>query len=214
MASGQEALLLWCKENTSGYKGVNITDFDSSWKDGLALAALVDKFFPGKLVFATLSPKRPQKSLQLALDIAERSGISPLLDSSDILAENIDKAAMITYISQFYKMFGSISRNATKRPSVVVGKDATICPECSKPLSGTTVQALSRNWHPECLNCTECKKSLSGGVKIMNIKDKPYCSVCGKKAFTSTLVLCYHCYCSSNPTCLGSVLVGWVWECQ
>lgn len=184
MASGQEALLLWCKENTAGYKGVNIKDFDSSWKDGLALAALVDKFFPGKLAFATLTPKRPEKNLQLALDVAERNGISPLLDASDILAENTDKAAMITYVSQFYKRFSS--NKSIKRPSLVVGKDASVCPQCNKPLAGTTVQALSRNWHPECLNCTECKKSLSGGVKIMNIKDKPYCGICGKKAFTST----------------------------
>lgn len=193
MASGQEALLLWCKENTKGYKGVSIDNFSDSWKDGLALAALVDKFFPGKFIYATLSPKRPTKNIEIALDVAERNGISPLIDASDFMVENIDKAALITYLSQFYKKFSNSNQPKKKHVSVVVGKEATICPQCSKPLSGTTVQALSRNWHPECLTCTECKQSLSSGVKIMKIKEKPYCGVCGKKAFTSTYVY-YHYY--------------------
>ena len=186
MASGQDALLQWCAENTKGYKGVAVKDFDVSWKDGLALAALVDKFFPGKLVFSTLSPKRPEKNIQLALDVAERFGVPPLLEASDVMGENVDRGTMITYLSQFYKKF-SAPAGQKKLPQVnlIVGKEGQTCPKCDKPFSGTTVQALSRNWHPECLVCTECSTSLTGGAKVMNIKDQPYCSDCGKKAFAS-----------------------------
>lgn len=189
-ASGQDALLLWCQENTKGYKRVCIKDFDDGWKDGLALCALVDKFFPGKLNFETLSPGKPDKNIQLALDIAERNGISSLLDIEDLIGDSPDKAALITYLSQFYQKFGKAktSRNPSnvmKSINVVVGKESTICSKCQQPLSGSSVHALSRNWHAECLTCKECGKSLVGG-KVMNIKDNPYCSDCGKNAFTAT----------------------------
>ena len=183
MASGQDALLLWCKENTKGYKHVDINDFEASWMNGMALAALVDKFMPGKLVYATLSPSRAEKNIQLALDVAERNGIPAIIDPEDILhPDKADKATLITYLSQFYKKFSAPRRGHPI--SVVIGKESTICPKCEKPLSGTTVQALARNWHTECFKCTKCDKSLVGG-QVMNIQKEPYCSACGKASFES-----------------------------
>lgn len=48
-ASTQEELLRWCQEQTAGYPGVHVTNLSSSWADGLALCALVNRLRPGLL---------------------------------------------------------------------------------------------------------------------------------------------------------------------
>lgn len=34
--SGKQALLLWCQRQTSDYRNVSVTNFTTSWSDGLA----------------------------------------------------------------------------------------------------------------------------------------------------------------------------------
>lgn len=39
-------LLNWCQRQTEGYRNVNVTDLTMSWKSGLALCALIDRYRP------------------------------------------------------------------------------------------------------------------------------------------------------------------------
>lgn len=39
-------LLSWCQRQTEGYRNVRVTDLTMSWKSGLALCALIDRYRP------------------------------------------------------------------------------------------------------------------------------------------------------------------------
>ena len=72
---GQEALLHWCKANTSGYPEVLVQNFHSSWKDGLAMCALIHKFHPEVVQFDSLSKDKPLDNLEVALTLAAQLGM-------------------------------------------------------------------------------------------------------------------------------------------
>jgi hypothetical protein len=71
MVKGSDALLLWCKRNTEGYQQVNVTDFTTSWMDGLAFCALIHKHKPQLIAFPILKKKDKDKNLELAFSRAE-----------------------------------------------------------------------------------------------------------------------------------------------
>lgn len=74
-AQGPEALLQWCKTNTTGYPGVAVLNFHSSWRDGLALCALIHKFHPENLQFESISKDDPLDALEIAFSVAEKLGM-------------------------------------------------------------------------------------------------------------------------------------------
>ena len=52
--SKRNALMKWCQERMSSYKGIEIKNFSSSWNDGLAFCALLHSYIPQKLDYETL----------------------------------------------------------------------------------------------------------------------------------------------------------------
>ena len=53
--TGFDGLLKWCRNNTTGYRNVNVKDFTQSWTSGLALCALIHHFRPHLMWVALLS---------------------------------------------------------------------------------------------------------------------------------------------------------------
>lgn len=47
-------LLNWCQRQTEGYRNVNVTDLTMSWKSGLALCALIDRYRPDLMWVCTM----------------------------------------------------------------------------------------------------------------------------------------------------------------
>ncbi|KAJ8340219.1 hypothetical protein SKAU_G00348520 [Synaphobranchus kaupii] len=115
-------LLTWCQRHTEGYRGVNVTDLSLSWKDGLALCALINRFRPDLMDFDSLNKEEVVRNSQLAFEVAERQfGISPVTVEKESEADqDLDERVMATYLSKVYEVFrgtpspGSGSRGQSK----------------------------------------------------------------------------------------------------
>uniref|UniRef100_A0A7E4VFC1 Alpha-actinin, sarcomeric n=1 Tax=Panagrellus redivivus TaxID=6233 RepID=A0A7E4VFC1_PANRE len=105
--SARDGLLLWCQRKTAPYDNVNVQNFNTSWKDGLALCALIHRHRPELIDYSKLSKGDPIHNLNLAFDIAEKHlDIPKMLDAEDV-AYSIkpDEKSIMTYVSCFYHAF-------------------------------------------------------------------------------------------------------------
>lgn len=78
--SKRNALLKWCQNKLIGYRNVEITNFSSSWNDGLAFCALFHSYLPDTVPFDSLGPNDKRKNFSIAFAAAESVGIqTPLV---------------------------------------------------------------------------------------------------------------------------------------
>ncbi|XP_067445003.1 F-actin-monooxygenase mical2b isoform X1 [Thunnus thynnus] len=100
-------LLTWCQRQTQGYRGVNITNLTSSWRNGLALCALIHRQRPELIDYDSLNEEDVAGNNQLAFDVAERQlGIQPVTTGKEMAAKaEPDKLLMVLYLSKFYEAF-------------------------------------------------------------------------------------------------------------
>ncbi|ESO03757.1 hypothetical protein HELRODRAFT_80006, partial [Helobdella robusta] len=105
-ASIKEALLLWCQKMVEGYPGVKVKDFSRSWRDGLALLAILHRHRPDLVDFNRARRQPPRANLTSAFEIAEQVyGVTPLLDAEDVDVDDPDERSIITYVSFLYELF-------------------------------------------------------------------------------------------------------------
>ncbi|KAG0726703.1 Alpha-actinin, sarcomeric [Chionoecetes opilio] len=105
--TAKEGLLLWCQRKTAPYKNVNVQNFHTSFKDGLAFCALIHRHRPDLLDYSMLSKDDPLHNLNLAFDIAEKHlDIPRMLDPDDLVnTPKADERAIMTYVSCYYHAF-------------------------------------------------------------------------------------------------------------
>ncbi|RNA43075.1 Smoothelin 2 [Brachionus plicatilis] len=108
--SVQKMVLEWCQNRTRSYKNVNITNFSSSWADGLAFCALVHSYMPQAFDYNKLSSQNRRYNLQLAFDVAYKmANIVPLLEVNDMISmgNRPDDRCVFTYLSTIYSKLNS-----------------------------------------------------------------------------------------------------------
>jgi len=107
--SAKEALLLWCQKKTEGYDGVSVKNFHTSWQDGLAFCALINRHRPDLLDYNSLDKSDAVGNLNKAFDVAaEQLGIPRLLDANDIVdLARPDERSIITYVSMYFHKFSA-----------------------------------------------------------------------------------------------------------
>ncbi|XP_059961414.1 EH domain-binding protein 1-like protein 1 isoform X2 [Mesoplodon densirostris] len=99
--SFSQSLLEWCQEVTTGYRGVCITNFTTSWRNGLAFCAILHRFYPDKIDFASLDPLSIKQNNKQAFDGFAALGVSRLLEPADMVLLSVpDKLIVMTYLCQ------------------------------------------------------------------------------------------------------------------
>uniref|UniRef100_A0A8C9Z8T1 Spectrin beta chain n=1 Tax=Sander lucioperca TaxID=283035 RepID=A0A8C9Z8T1_SANLU len=113
--SAKDALLLWCQMKTAGYPNVNIHNFTTSWRDGLAFSAIVHKHRPDVIEFDNLKRSNAHYNLQNAFNVAEKElGLTKLLDPEDVNVDQPDEKSIITYVATYYHYFSKMKALAVE----------------------------------------------------------------------------------------------------
>ncbi|XP_036909101.1 EH domain-binding protein 1-like protein 1 isoform X6 [Sturnira hondurensis] len=101
LVSSSQSLLEWCQEVTAGYRGVRITNFTTSWRNGLAFCAILHRFYPDKIDYAALNPLNIKQNNKQAFDGFAALGVSRLLEPADMVLLSVpDKLIVMTYLCQ------------------------------------------------------------------------------------------------------------------
>eukprot|EP01133_Synstelium_polycarpum_P003703 gene3703-4265_t len=104
--SSEEGLLLWCKNTTNGYSGVNVTTFTKSFRDGLAYLALSHKFDNSLFNFAEYEALDPVTRLNAAFEFAEKAlGVPKLLEAEEVMRGTTDERSLVLYTSLFFHAY-------------------------------------------------------------------------------------------------------------
>ncbi|XP_018546607.1 cytospin-B isoform X1 [Lates calcarifer] len=104
--SKRNALLKWCQKKTEGYPNIDVTNFSSSWSDGLAFCALLHTYLPAHIPYQELISQDKVRNLTLAFQAAESIGIKPSLDIEELMkTDRPDWQSVMQYVSQIYKYF-------------------------------------------------------------------------------------------------------------
>uniref|UniRef100_A0A8B9KFJ9 Spectrin beta chain n=1 Tax=Astyanax mexicanus TaxID=7994 RepID=A0A8B9KFJ9_ASTMX len=113
--SAKDALLLWCQMKTAGYPNVNVHNFTTSWRDGLAFNAIVHKHRSDLIEFDTLKRSNAHYNLQNAFNVAEKElGLTKLLDPEDVNVDQPDEKSIITYVATYYHYFSKMKALAVE----------------------------------------------------------------------------------------------------
>ncbi|XP_034745224.1 cytospin-B isoform X2 [Etheostoma cragini] len=104
--SKRNALLKWCQKKTQGYPNIDVTNFSSSWSDGLAFCALLHTYLPAHIPYQELISQDKVQNLTLAFQAAESIGIKPSLDIEELMkTDRPDWQSVMQYLAQIYKYF-------------------------------------------------------------------------------------------------------------
>lgn len=108
----QKKLLEFLQEKTAGYPGVNVKDLGSSWHDGMALSALINKYDPSYLDWSKVpeGPEHAAERLAQAFRVAEQKmDIPAVLDVEDMTnpdpARRPNSQCIAAYLSEFPPVF-------------------------------------------------------------------------------------------------------------
>ncbi|KAK6489509.1 EH domain-binding protein 1-like isoform X10 [Huso huso] len=113
--NASQSLLAWCREVTKNYRGVKITNFTTSWRNGLAFCALFHHFRPNLLDYKSLNPQDIKENNKRAYDGFASLGISRLLEPSDMVLLAIpDKLTVMTYLYQIRAHFSGEELNVVQ----------------------------------------------------------------------------------------------------
>ena len=115
-----QALLDWAVRATESYPNVKVTNFKSSWRNGLAFNAVIHRHRPDLVDMNRIDPTKSLDNLERAFAVAENElGVVRLLDPEDVDVEQPDEKSIMTYVASLYEVFPTM-------PPVVTATSKTV----------------------------------------------------------------------------------------
>ncbi|CDQ88991.1 unnamed protein product [Oncorhynchus mykiss] len=104
--SRRNSLLRWCQSRTQGYKNIEITNFSSSWEDGLSFCAVYHTYLPTHIPYSSLSTGDKSENLDLAFQTGESVGIPATLTVEEMLRPGgPDWQRVLGYVESMFRHF-------------------------------------------------------------------------------------------------------------
>ncbi|PAA74655.1 hypothetical protein BOX15_Mlig021217g1, partial [Macrostomum lignano] len=104
--SKRNGLLRWCQSCLAGYPHTEVTNFSSSWNDGMAMCGLLHRYLPDRVPYAQLTPEDKRGNFLVAFKAAESAGIKTTLSLDDMVSvERPDWNAVMSYVASIYVRF-------------------------------------------------------------------------------------------------------------
>ncbi|XP_070162657.1 uncharacterized protein Mical isoform X3 [Polyergus mexicanus] len=102
-----DTLLRWLQKQVALYDKVHIEDMGASFKDGLAICAIIHRYRPDLINFYSLNAEDIVKNNQLAFDILEKElNIPPIMTGEEMAQCDVpDTLTMFSYLTQIYEAF-------------------------------------------------------------------------------------------------------------
>ncbi|XP_024227786.2 F-actin-monooxygenase Mical isoform X5 [Bombus impatiens] len=102
-----DTLLRWLQKQVALYDSVQIKDMGASFKNGLAICAIIHRYRPNLIDFHNLNPDDTVTNNQLAFDILEKElSIPPIMTGEEMAQCDVpDKLAIFSYLTQIYEVF-------------------------------------------------------------------------------------------------------------
>jgi len=106
--ASQKELASWCNETLKPY-GISADSFVTSYANGLALCAIINKYKPELIDMKSLQKDNASENLETAFSTAERElAIPRLLNINEVRTNNsVDERSMILYLYFYYRTFNS-----------------------------------------------------------------------------------------------------------
>ncbi|XP_069462273.1 dystonin isoform X19 [Ambystoma mexicanum] len=106
--SAKEKLLLWTQRTTDGYGGIRCENFTTCWRDGRLFNAIIHRYRPDLIDMNIVAVQSNTANLENAFYVAEKLGVTRLLDPEDVDVSSPDEKSVITYVSSLYDAFPKV----------------------------------------------------------------------------------------------------------
>nr|XP_009858363.1 EH domain-binding protein 1-like [Ciona intestinalis] len=96
-------ILRWCQRATEGYSGVKVTNFTTSWRNGLAICALLHHYCPHAIDYDSLDSLQPKANINKALKGFQSQGV----ENAESLTSSVisDKTRLVTFLTSVKNHF-------------------------------------------------------------------------------------------------------------
>nr|CAB3241439.1 EH domain-binding protein 1-like [Phallusia mammillata] len=94
----QKSILKWCQRVTENHRGVKVTNFTTSWRNGLALCAIVHHYRPDLVDYDTLVSFDGKQNIRKAVDGFNSMCLSGIEDVTPMYLS--DKNNLIAFLTQ------------------------------------------------------------------------------------------------------------------